>query len=77
MDGAHLHATECVRMHVLFACILRPSVCACMSLCVCIVSSMLCAYVHELDRMELVHWRVYMRGYMRPVHVWLVAWLSI
>jgi len=33
--------------------------------------------VHELDRMELVHSLVYMRGCMRPVHAWLVAWLSI
>ena len=32
---------------------------------------------HELDWMELVCWLVQMRGWMRPVHVWLVAWLSI
>ena len=59
----HVHSVaECVHMHVL---------------CTCVVCSMLCAYVHELDRMELVHWGVYMRGCMRPVHAWLVAWLSI
>ena len=47
--------------------------CVCMHvLCTCVVCSMLCAYVHEL-----VCWRVYMCGCMRPVHVWLVAWLSI
>ena len=59
----HVHSVaECVCMHVL---------------CTCVVCSMLCAYVHELDRMELVRWLVYMRGYMRHVHAWLVAWLSI
>ena len=34
-------------------------------------------FVHELDQHELVRWRVYMRGCMRPVHAWLLAWLSI
>ena len=57
----HMHsAAERVCMHVL---------------CTCVVCSMLCASVHELDRMELVRWLVYMHGCMRPIHAWLVAWL--
>ena len=59
----HVHsAAECVCMHVFCTCVVRP---------------MLCAFVHELDRHELVRRRVYMRGCMRLVHVWLLAWLSI
>ena len=38
---------------------------------------MLCAYVHELDWMELVRWRVYMRGFLRGYQYKLIKYLQL